>query len=295
MMDAGLVAPKPGSFDQSYSTDLPMNYLGGHVMHEPISVYLIWYGNWNNAKTIPIIEDMMTNVGSSDWYKINTSYYEKDSSDIRNGGKTIYATSDISFKKSIFVDESKYGSSVSTENFLSILGDSFQSGILPSDSNAQYFFLTSKGVTNSDGMAGSFCTDWCGLHQDANINGVNIKFAALGDVTQCPNDCSSQGAYTTFGFDHSPNEDWAADGMSSIILHESSEMTSDPNPYSDPTWRNSWFMEAADCCSWVFSALYLTENNSVANVKIGNRDFLIQENWVLDKNDAVGGHCGLHL
>ena len=74
--------------------------------------------------------------------------------------------------------------------------------------------------------------------------------------------------------------------MASIIAHEFEESASDPD-------LNAWYdrrgAENADKCAWTFGATYTTNNGSLANMKLGQRDFLIQQNWV----NAAGGYCAL--
>jgi hypothetical protein len=93
------------------------------------------------------------------------------------------------------------------------------------------------------------------------------------------------------GILNSPNGNWSADEIASPLIHEVSEITTDPNPYQGYYgWIDIWGFEALDKCSWVYSTLYYTEAGSVANVRIADKDYLIQADWVLD---ADGGHCGL--
>ena len=101
----------------------------------------------------------------------------------------------------------------------------------------------------------------------------------VGDAaTQCSSSCMEQ---TT-----SPNGDAGADGMVSVLAHELEEAVTDPD-------LNAWYdrrgAENADKCAWTFGATYTTNNGSLANMKLGQRDFLIQQNWV----NAAGGYCAL--
>jgi hypothetical protein len=54
-------------------------------------------------------------------------------------------------------------------------------------------------------------------------------------------------------------------------------------------------MENGDKCAWKFGATYTTANGQKANMKLGARDFLIQQNWVNAKNATSGanGYCDL--
>ena len=74
--------------------------------------------------------------------------------------------------------------------------------------------------------------------------------------------------------------------MASVISQELAETVTDPD-------LNAWFdsrgAENADKCAWTFGTTYTTSNGKKANVKLGSRDFLIQQNWV----NANGGYCSL--
>jgi hypothetical protein len=47
--------------------------------------------------------------------------------------------------------------------------------------------------------------------------------------------------------------------------------------------------ENADKCAWTFGTEYTVSNGSKANLKLGTRDYLIQQNWV----NASGGYCAM--
>ena len=80
-----------------------------------------------------------------------------------------------------------------------------------------------------------------------------------------------------------PNGNAGADGMASIIAHELEEAVTDPD-------LNAWYdrrgAENGDKCAWTFGTTY-TENGAHANMRLGSRDYLIQQNWV----NASGGYC----
>jgi hypothetical protein len=98
-----------------------------------------------------------------------------------------------------------------------------------------------------------------------------------------------QDEFETAGIAKSPNGDWASDALASLIVHELFETVSDPVPYSG--WASLAFnQEIGDVCEWRFDPTYPTDAGSRANVHWGQRDFLVQQMWVLDDG---GGHCGL--
>ena len=142
------------------------------------------------------------------------------------------------------------------------------------DPNGIYFVLTSAGVTASSG----FCTQYCGWHTHATISGKDVNYSFVGNPDRCPSSCEAQ----TTG----PNGNAGADGMASMIAHESEEAISDPD-------RNAWYdnrgYENADKCAWTFGTEYTVSNGAKANVRLGTRDYLIQQNWV----NASGGYCAM--
>ena len=71
--------------------------------------------------------------------------------------------------------------------------------------------------------------------------------------------------------------------MASIIAHELEEAVTDPHLNA---WYDSRGAENADKCAWTFGTTY-TANGASANMKLGARDYLIQQNWV----NAAGGYC----
>jgi hypothetical protein len=128
------------------------------------------------------------------------------------------------------------------------------------------------------------------------INGVDIKFSFVGDVEQCPDGCSVKPNYASLGYEKSPNEDWSADGMASVFVHELTEAVTDPDVTSNPAWTDPYGAENGDKCAWTFGTPYVTNNGcSLANVVIGPRNFIIQQDWIFDSTGTGSGACGLHL
>jgi hypothetical protein len=72
--------------------------------------------------------------------------------------------------------------------------------------------------------------------------------------------------------------------MASTIAHELSEAVTDPD-------LNAWFDSAgnenADKCAWNFGSTFAATNGASANLNVGTREWLIQENWV----NAAKGYC----
>jgi len=236
-------------------------YHGGPVMTEATNVYYIWYGDWSGSAAPTILTDFASNIGGSPYYNINTTYYDGNNVPVQNVVNYAGAAND-SYSR---------GTSLSDSAILGVVTDAINAG-MPKDPDAVYFVLTSADVTASSG----FCSQYCGWHTHASVGGTDIKFSFVGNPERCPSSCEVQ----TTG----PNGSSGADGMASIIAHELEEATSDPD-------LNAWYdrrgYENADKCAWKFGSTYTTSNGATANMQLGSRDYLIQQNWV----NAAGGYC----
>ena len=240
-----------------------IDYHGGVVMKGTVNAYYIWYGNWSGNTAPTILTDMMNNFGGSPYYNINTTY----------GDNTGDVANSVSLAGQVN-DNYSSGTALTDANIQTIVGSHIGTGKFPSDTNGIYFVLTSSDVNETSG----FCTQYCGWHTNGTIGGADIKYSFVGNPDRCPSACNAQTA--------SPNNNAGADGMASIIAHEFEEAASDPD--LDAWWETATGMENADKCAWTFGTTY-TANGAMANMKLGTRDFLIQQNWI----NRNGGSCGL--
>jgi hypothetical protein len=76
--------------------------------------------------------------------------------------------------------------------------------------------------------------------------------------------------------------------MVSVLAHEIDEAVTDPDLNA---WYDATGYENADKCAWTYGTTYKATNGAVANVRIGTRDYLVQQNW---KAGATQG-CALAL
>ena len=251
---------KPGANGITYHGGPLLGVLGG----APVTAYYIWYGNWNDNSAPSILTDLMLTIAPSPYYNINTTYYNGSNAHVVNavtyGGST--------------TDNYSRGTTLSDSGVQGVVSDAITSGRLPNNPAGVYFVLTSSDVNESSG----FCTSYCGWHTYGTIAGSNIKFAFIGNPDRCPSACEAQ----TIG----PNGNAGADGMASIIAHELEEAVTDPNINA---WYQGRYQENADKCAWTFGTTYTAANGAQANMHLGLRDFLIQQNWV----NALGGYCAL--
>ena len=151
------------------------------------------------------------------------------------------------------------------------------SGYLPYDSNTVYAVFAA-GTTNFDSL---LYNGGCAYHHYFFWNGLPVVYAAMPG-SYVYTDCTSAGHGEPAG--NSPNNDFDADAEVNMLAHEIEEST------TDPEW-NAWYgnnleQENADDCAWYWGTTY---NNGVgvANMNLGGKDFLIQENLLYQS----GGEC----
>jgi hypothetical protein len=244
-----------------------INYHNGPVLQGTVNIYYILYGNWASsqagANAATILADFARSIGGSPYFNINTTY----------GDTTGNVSGNVAFAGSIS-DSGSLGTALTSANIQSLVSGALSTGKLPTDTNGVYFVLTAPGVT----LPG-FLTSFCGWHTYATLNGANIKYSFVGNATG-----PSFGACAVQGT--SPNGNPGVDAMISVIAHELEETTSDPNLNA---WWDANGAENADKCAWRFGTYYAAAGGGFANMKLGTRDFLIQQNWV----NAGGGKCAL--
>jgi len=73
--------------------------------------------------------------------------------------------------------------------------------------------------------------------------------------------------------------------MASVIAHELEETVTDPTVQA---WYDVDMNENGDKCAWNFGAYYMV-GNARANMRIGARDYYIQQNWL----NVGAGSCAL--
>jgi hypothetical protein len=247
-----------------------ISYHGGPVMLGTTHVYYVWYGNWSSNTATTILADFAKNVGGSPYFNINTGYSDGSNNGISNS---------VTFGGAVF-DAYSQGATIDDAKVLTIVETAINNHSLPLDHQGVYFVLTSADVVESDG----FCTVFCGWHSFATLSSVTFQYGFIGNGDQCPNACE-------FIPGNDPNGNSGADGMASIVAHELDESVTDPQL---DAWfdDNSGGQEVGDKCNFTFGPdLYFTPNNSIANLRLGLRDYLIQENWV----NASGGFCSMAL
>ncbi|MBV8206290.1 MAG: hypothetical protein JO041_05815 [Acidobacteria bacterium] len=245
-----------------------INYHGGPVMLGTVNVYFIWYGNWSGNTATSLLPTLISDLSGSKYEHINTSYYN-------GSNQHVAGLMNLSGQQN---DNYTYGTALSDQNIYQVVASHCPS-LGGCDTNGIYFVLTSSDVNETSG----FCTQYCGWHDHSldgyTSSGPDIKFAFVGNPARCLSACAAQST--------SPNGNPGADGMASIIAHESEEAISDPLLNA---WYDSRGEENADKCAWTFGTLSTAANGSYYNFTGASKtEWLIQRNWV----NASGGYCSM--
>jgi len=248
-----------------------MIYHGGKVMPGTVHVYFIWYGNWSNGSkksdsqvSVGLLESLYARtggLGSSGLAKVASTYSDTRAS----------ATGSFYLVQSTTDNYSK-GKSLSDASVQAVVTSAIQSGRLPKDTNGLYFVLTSSDVAETSG----FCTLYCGWHNHATILKSDIKFGFVGNSDRCAASCEGQ--------TQSPNGDSGADGMASVLTHETMESVSDPDFTG---WYASNGEEAGDKCAWTYGPVKGAIGYGASNQTFGGHNWLIQMLW----ENSRGGGC----
>jgi len=172
--------------------------------------------------------------------------------------------------------------SVSDAQMIAMLQSGFNSGAISYDAGTVYAIFTSGKVN----LGGGFGTQYCAYHTHGTvtINGVakTVLYAAMPYNYAYPSSCTSSLPAAN------GTADPGADYEVNTLAHEIEETTTD-------MMGNAWFdtrgYENADKCAWTWGTTYTTAAGGKANMNIGGKDFLVQQNW----KNVSGGGCALHL
>jgi hypothetical protein len=266
------VADRSGTASPKSSTTNGIGYHGGPVMRaSSVHVYFIWYGNWTNGphpsdsrttvNLLNILFGPTRGIGSSGYFKINTTYSDTVS----------HPTANIALVASTTNNYSR-GKKLADADVQTIVSSAISSRALPNDANGLYFVLTASDVAETSG----FCTKYCGWHTHNSIGGTDIKYAFVGNSDRCPGSCEMQAV--------SPNRDSGADGMASVMAHEAAETVTDPDLNA---WYDSAGNENEDKCAWKFGPVAGVLGQGAYNQTFGTYNWLIQMNW----ENSRGGGC----
>jgi len=261
-----------------------ISYHGGPVLLSGTNVVAIYWstpanapiyqggptsGSGTGAQDGSLVGYFLRNLGGSPYFNINSTYTNGTTAHIAN------VVNYTGFWANAATNAPSGTTSVSDAQMIAMLQSGFNSGAITYDASTLYAIFTSGKVN----LGGGFGTQYCAYHTHGtvSIGGVNktILYAAQPYNNAYPGACTEGTA--------SPNGDAGADAEVNTLAHEIEETTTD-------MMANAWFdnrgYENADKCAWNFGSTY-TSNGGVANMQIGTKQFLIQQNWI----NAGSGGC----
>jgi hypothetical protein len=248
-----------------------ISYHNGAVLHT-VNLYFLWYGDWSGKDPAgpALLNYWAQHIAPSPYFNINTTYGDT-SGNVPNA---------VSFFSGSYSDTGSLGTQLSDNSIATIVSNGINSGVLGpagvADPNGLYMVLTAPGVSETSG----FLTQYCGWHSAGSWGKTPVQYAFIGNAAG-PGlyHCAEQTA-------SSPNNDPGADAMISVMSHELEETATDPQGNA---WYDSTGEENADKCAWTFGTTFNAVNGSLANMTLGSKSFLIQQNWL----NAQGGKCAL--
>ena len=67
----------------AFSTGNQISYNGGPILLGTTNVYYIWYGSWD-ASSVHILSNLASHIGGSQYFNINTGYFDGTGASISN-------------------------------------------------------------------------------------------------------------------------------------------------------------------------------------------------------------------
>lgn len=258
-------------------TNTKVVYHDGPVFTAFVNLYLIWYGSWplnlpgNDGYTRQIVLDFSANIGGKQYMAINQGY--PDASGVSPSGAVIYSGQHTDWSY-------QYGPDLNPLGMQGIVKDAISAGSIPSDSNGIYLIIASSDVASS--TTGFCVANTPPYHGSFLFNGQTLKFGFVGNPTRCP----TTGAPQLTWPGPTPNDDFSADGIANKMAAVLSAIVTNP---TGSGWFDRYGFENSTKCQGSFGPTYAASNTSRANIRIGQRDYLIQQNWV----NARKAYCAM--
>src|SRR5258708_32139361 len=244
-----------------------MVYQGGPILAGTTNLYIVYYGSFT-AKQHSILDTFLEHVGGSNAFNVATEYYDSQGQQIQNAFNYDPATN--SYDDAYSIGKTLTGTYSETARLHSAVAG----GHLPSDVNGIYILTISPDVKLPDNV-------WCAYHAytPVIIDGAEVAYAVAPDPPAAGGilgGCS--GTIAIWHDTVSPNFDMGMDSVVDSLIHELGETVTDPD-------INAWFtftgQEIGDVCNFNYGPTFPAPNGSHANVKFGNRDYLVQQ-FVVD-------------
>ena len=243
-----------------------LEYHNGPVMSANSNVYFIWYGNWNvvDSAAVPLITSFATSLGGSPYFR-TTTLYANTGGQAPSGGLIFGGSTDNLYSHGVSLTKADAGAVV--------IRELDQAG-LPVDPRGIYVVLPTPDVAVTD-----LTQRTCAFRQHLVYNGTAIKYVFINNPARYPTVCVTQSP--------GPNGTLAADAIASLLAAELANTVTDP---TSAAWFDRLGYEVGDKCAWNYGATYTAANGARANVRLGGRDWLLQQLWAPLRNS---GYCTL--
>ena len=260
-----------------------MLYHGGSVLTGTRNLYYIFYGCWegppcgnvDDNAAIMVLLDFGANLGNSPYIQINSGYPDA-SGQAPSGG--------IIMGGLVFDNSYSHGVDLTRSDVVSIVSDQINNFQLPQDPNGIYIIVSSADVSATE--MGFCVADAPPFHSPGIVNGVPIQYVFLGNPRRCPLVAGAPYFVTGGTPTATPNGTFTGDALATNLAHAVNATLS--NPLGDG-WYDRYGLENADKCANTLGTTYTTSNGGQANMRLGSRDYLLEQNWVNDRK----GRCAL--
>ena len=222
-----------------------------------------------------LLNDFTKNVGKSKMYSTVTNHYYQ----LINGVKE-YASNDVRFGGSVSIEPTKTQGTLTFADTFSIIYDVISNGLLPNDPEHGLYGLIHNGnLTVYDSRdQPSWPDKQCGYHSTFPLASTYNYYVVGDPITKSPPNDGCMRSHFKNGV--SPNNNLQADNIVKTLYHELVEAVAPGRVWG---WNNNTsfnaFNENMDCCTRSYYP-FLANTNSTANVIVGSKKWLIQNNWI---------------
>jgi len=244
-----------------------LDYHNGPIMPGTQHIYTILYGTWGDPDTSTnanIVTYPLWNFCGQPYTNMWRAYTDYL-------GRAPLGC--ILFSPPV-VDAYSHGATLSDADVADIVRQQLAANPFLDDPDAIFLVISSVDVANP-----GYGVTNCGWHGRFDYNGVSRRIGYLGWPERAATNCAPFGV--------GPNGTVGADANASHIIGLLSDIVTDPDLNA---WSDKIGLEMADKCVWTYGTTYEAPNGKPANLKLGARDFLLQQLWVPNRN---GGVCAM--